>query len=461
LGAVLLASCDPEAPSPVVAAEGTYEACPDAQCRHELLVAAWPDDREGVTARVGALQDPVEQVAVISVLTETWPGTTAELCTVLEDRTAELRCRRTNNRPHLWTTVPSDQRGDTTLRRVKAEEIPTIIKLVQSAGLTAELPELETTPAVRACDGLGEATCLRGAAENAAREGQVSAVVALCGAVDEERWRDECHFQAAETLLAPGRRLGLRPEHAEDSTRLCLAAGRTQGHCISHLSAEIARYSPSADATDASGWAATARSIDAVVAHIGTQDPGLAERVEERLWTEALWFTISRADDPIGSGLDHVPETWHYAWRAALGAWVVRNAEPAGLEEAADEVARRAGRRDGVAETLVSMDVRPRPPALWVSLLPGEAELPRTFFAFETQRARGEDPAEDLTIALLEAAGHEEPIAYHLLAEGLGHPSARVRWTAVRVLVHVDSEGRVPRPERDPDPLVMGRLAPR
>ena len=105
-----------------------------------------------------------------------------------------------------------------------------------------------------------------------------------------------------------------------------------------------------------------------------------------------------------------------------------------------------------------SEPVRPRPALLWRRFLPGESEIPRTFFAYEAQRARGDDPDEDLAIALVEAAGHEEPISYDVLSDGLAHPSGRVRWTAARVLMHIDPEERVPRPDHDPDPLVIGRF---
>ncbi|MCB9760098.1 MAG: hypothetical protein H6739_09715 [Alphaproteobacteria bacterium] len=376
----------------------------------DALVAAWPEDPDGVAARVRALDDPVVQQVAVSRLAERYPGQTGALCAALEAGPARDRCARFNQRPHLWTVPPRAADAAPALRPAPPADVVVPDALLDIWAATAPDPG-----SCSADDGL----CLSTRAREAAAAGRVSAAAAACVSVDDDRARQDCFFAAAEAV-PPG------PDQYADAVRLCLGAGSFASMCHGHvLIAVLSRPGPFAlpplveqaarvrDAwTDA--WA----------------NPEVGQRAVERLWSLAVAGRADTIPDPLTLAEGAPPEA----------AQQLRNLH---------------------AERRWAVD-RARDGGLWRDYYPGEQGIPAVFLLDLGTGARpaDDDPARDLALAELEAAARVED-GQDALVEALAGDDALLRWSAARLLAQVAPEHPALVAARaDPDPRVAQRASP-
>lgn len=441
-----------------------WEACADAACRQASALATWDTERDATADRIAQLEDPVELAVLVSALSESRPGSTEPLCPRLQPKEAREHCRNVNLRAHLWAEVDPGAKARARPDLLDDATPTRIIQVLADADLSNPLTDVAAAPDMEPC-AEREAACqvrAQDAAIEAAEAGDPDLAAARCQAISAERWRNECMFRSAESTLRPRDSLAIRSDLAVEVGRLCLASVEFRGNCYTHIGGRIAKAAPAADATsstDAAAWTDVGLAVAGVIVPVAEQDEATAGRLSQRIWSEVTWHSVSAAADPTGFPLAHLPPSQTANYRAALAAWVVFVTSPPTLSDARGAVEVRQARQEVDADA----GATPNWPKslggdLWNVDLPGEDALAWVYFTNDARRAFSEDPAIDLDIALLEAAARARPVQFRLLDDGLRSDDALVRWTAARLLGHVDSRKRS-RSTEDSDPLVAGRLA--
>jgi len=199
---ILVAACGGPGPEPV-----------------QELVELYATDPVAATARLAGLPEEDRDRAVIAIV-EHNPGQTQPLCALTSTRSAAARCRRFNERQHLWTIPPSSRSppggGGAVGERTGFPEAYRAPWLGQQAD-RAE------------CGRAGAANlCLEERAVTAAREGRVADAAGACLAVPEGRLRQDCFFTAAESV-------GTSMDRYADGVALCAGAPGYAHECHTHL----------------------------------------------------------------------------------------------------------------------------------------------------------------------------------------------------------------------------------
>ena len=159
-----------------------------------------------------AIADPLERDMLLHGLVEAHPGEPYQLCDLLTAESGQERCTRINGRPHLWMARPFAR--DTASRAAGGPNPGTI-------GLPAALVNSYEALPLSANDcsqDLHPHTCYERLAQEAVLAGKAEDAGRACMLFEEELWRSECFFQAAELRL----KTPTAPAYA-DAVSLCSA----------------------------------------------------------------------------------------------------------------------------------------------------------------------------------------------------------------------------------------------
>ncbi len=396
--------------------------CPDADCRQAEILALWPTDPEAATERIKALPDPIEQVAVITALTEESPGQTLALCALLEGDAGD-RCRRLNHRPHLRIPPPPPA---ISRRAAPGPQTPNILP---------DVPEpLVDTPAIPAlgCESSDEPrSCRAQKAIEAAQEGRGRTAVGLCRGLEGETvWQSECIFHAAEKLLAPG---GLT--RLTEASEMCLSSGEFAANCLAHLTRRLSTEAPPASTPNTGPWTPILAAAQTLDGYWTPRDPAFATLSIDRLWADSLSRSYARSPQIVGNPLDLLPAAAlpHIHAAAALRLLCTAPDRSGSLSDwqarLSDALSQRAQRPLPPSETPLKADFSD----FWPDDAPGEGDIPAVFGPGNTRRPTAAEPAIDQLLAIQEAAARCQPPLHDLLAEGTAHPDPTVRWNAARL----------------------------
>lgn len=272
--------------------------------------------------------------------------------------------------------------------------------------------------------------CLVESAARAGREGDAVHTQQACEAVPDGQWRDECYFRAGEELGRAGA--------VADAMRHCAHAGRYATFCVTHA-----------------GWGAPPSDapLEAWLAGVPTLSTDLQGEATDILrgrWWFNRYFGTGKADPAIAAaavGYDapHARGAWALEairltgdFAAAKVAWA------AGTVLTGAAIERRLGRYDAPFH------------------IAGEDALPRIRTFGSSLRFEGQDAAEDLDIALLEALYFREQTGADVFVPYLNDPRPRVRYTALRcyrTLPSRDAREVLTAMAADPDPIVAAHVA--
>lgn len=422
------------------------DQCPDQACQQLWVESRWATDPEAVARAIGALPDPLARVALVRQLTDAHPGEAKPLCDLLPEGDPRQACHTRNMRPHLQQVevrstakASTDQDSDGHGFRIQ-RAIPS--------------PWERVSPQAADC-AVEERSCQNEAARQRAARGDLEGAAASCAALSDATWRAECYFQAAEAASQqPGAAGG-------QAVSLCLGAASFAGRCLSHLVRNLGTQAPRAASGDTTRWQALVEAIAAGRETLADADADLAEQYEGQAWAYALRFAYSQESEVNAAPLDVLPEPAFPHVRAAM-AWRLWSQE--GLQERTlaawetrieEALADRAPRHS--SRSSARRDLSPIVRDYWARILPDERGLTRVPYLGPAERALAEDPLEDATICLVEAAARSQPPAKALLAEALSHKSSLVRWTAARLLSTVDPRNHALN-RGDADPMVRARL---
>ncbi len=430
--------------------EGEFADCSDAACRRDWALRTWKQSPEAVARAVAAHDDPIEQMAIIQALSEAHTGQIASLCEALEAGAVQDQCRKLHQRPHLSVDptqrTPQDQR----------EGRGVFMDLVVGAGLRS--PFEQVAPVAAACaPGVLSQVCQTEQAERQASEGAVQAAAAACNAIADLKWRNECFFTASEAATVIRKSTKIAMHRVPVAVDLCLGSGPYTGMCFSHLYSTIAFTAPAAS-QGAATWTpvmeATRRARDAMAQH----STALAERLEDRIWAEALWRAYLRAEVVSGIPLMVLPQAAHPHVRAAAAWRVVSDGPPATSLSAVVSALSTALSSQTKSGQLPLKRLPDDLPIRWRESLPAEQGLPWVHYLEDLRRTVSSDPDADLAICILEAAARMKPALSPLLIDGLHHTDERVRWTAARLLSEDPaSRAQLAALADDPSALVRAR----
>ena len=452
--------CGQTAPS--TAPSTGIEACTDMPCRRSWVVETWPTDPQSVAAAIAILEDPVEQMVYVQLLSERHPGQTSELCAQLPAGKSQDRCMRINARPHLQAPQkkkPAEAREQPSKANVDGSGILEPNFLLQpTRGLSSSFTQAEPVSATSCPDAALSRACQQDEARHKARQGQAAEAAARCTAIDQAHWREECFFQVAETLAS-----ARHPQALAQAVEMCAAAPSFYPQCLEHLSHDTRLLAPTGAPADRASWSAFAQRVETAGRQISSDDPLVAERFMSRAWGHGIAHSAKPVLKPSGNLLDAVGGVGapHVRAMTAQKIWKLEHETP----RAVSEWARRLN------EALIEPQEEHAPTSrgshrvqrdacnYWQRLLPGEEALPRVTFLGLSQRAHSEDPTIDNIISLLESAARApQPASEPLLAEALGHDAALVRWTAARLMPALNQAHPALEAARsDADPLVRAR----
>lgn len=376
------------------------------------LAEQWERDPEATRARIAAMPSPERRFAIDAV-TRQLPGSSGELCELLETGADKKWCNDRNHRPHLWT---------------RPREHPPLAQSRAGGGPTSadvpEFPELPLAAEVAAgadvrCDGT---LCRETQAKALVRAGAWQAGIDLCAEIGDARWRDECVFSAAETAFAAFGQAGYR-----DAAALCSRAGAFEVDCQRHLLETIARHGHPDTAVVAATWKAAPAVASWAVDHVRAKAaPQMAELGGEVSEEFRPYVRMERALSIVQAGTPDVA--------AALSAMAAIRASG-----------------DGVTP-IEGGGLMP----LWPGDAPGEDSLAAITVRGRTRRTVDLSPEVDRRICVLEAAAASRKLG--LVEEGLHDPDAHVRWTAARLLTGLGvGEHALLAVAQDSDPLVRAR----
>lgn len=420
---VFALACDREAPD-----------CTSLDCREQAVRTAWAEDAEAGMALVLAVDDPLEQLALVERIAHAMPGRLGPLCERLPGGSAAAeRCLQTASRPHLARRDP----GAPPVRRAP---LPS---------LDLELPRPPPLPGLRTGEVCADApsrdSCLRRRAERAAQSGAIGDSIALCHGNGDGLQADECVFRTAERLLQqPPARIALGT--VQD---LCLHAGELAENCLGHVVLAAARSAPAADHTAAADWAPALAVRERLLAPWSAPE-GAAVRAEldDLFWAEATKQAVAGASQLTGAAADVLPAEARPHLRCALAAAVLAEAD------AAADLDLLVGRLEALMGGESVPRRAPGQPLRGVPLpAPVAADLPagtppplRRHMMGLARRWTVESPAEDGAICLVEAAARLEPPRTALIRGARSAPSLVVQATAARLEAAADARGARPPP---------------
>ena len=249
-----------------------------------------------------------------------------------------------------------------------------------------------------------------------------------CDAVPEGMWQEECHFRAGEELARAG--------DLSHGLQLCQEAGRFRTFCFTH-----------------SAWGvppSEAPLSDFEAAGVAFTDVHGVETLRARWWFNH-YFGTGKADAAAARSAS--PENA----AAARGAWALEAVRLTGGDL---DAARAAWEGAALTGEPLPADRRIGRYDLPFDIA-GENELPHVPGFGGSRRLVGETDAEDLEIALLEAAYFRETAGSATFLPHLDDPRPRVRYTALRcyrTLPSPDAEAVLTARKDDPDPIVRAHV---
>lgn len=395
------------------------------------LVARWRADRPAAVREL-TTADPLQQRIFIESLLLAHPQDQRELCALVErDSPAGQHCAQREHRPHLFGL-----QGAAAPRGTWPELPPP----------RGAWPEVEPLPE----DCGAELRCARDRMEAAAASGDAAAARQAC----RQGWpegigREECLFQAGERVAE-----GVGLVEVDDALALCAEAGRLGGPCAAHVLDALVPEGGVAD------MVATAATLEAAL------PAPWGERSADVVW--ALW-TLQVQEDaprPTATLAPSLPAAARPHLRMAL-AWVVLAEEPPEGLVFADRAAELHSLLTAAAVRERSSRHRTMPElpeawvALWATVPPAEAGLPRRWVMGGGRRTVGLTDEDDAKIAVLEAAARlpaPAPASFFSAALAPDQPE-RVRWTAARLLGRLHPRA-LPSGAGETSVLVRGRLGP-
>ncbi|MDP6935718.1 MAG: hypothetical protein QGG40_22550, partial [Myxococcota bacterium] len=188
----LVLACASE-PDPV-----NFESCPDVDCRKAWVLENWSERPDEVVDSLTALPDPIERIALATILTETFPGQVGALCERLPEGPSRTYCKKANGRPHLHQEPVKNPvtEGGVWDRGPFALSARPPVPAATFGGVEAlEVQCIAGTPA---------SVCHFEKAKVAARQGEPSRAAGICNALQSDQWRYECYFQASESAAPKG-----------------------------------------------------------------------------------------------------------------------------------------------------------------------------------------------------------------------------------------------------------------
>jgi hypothetical protein len=418
--------------------------CEDADCRKEAILSQWAMDPKLAIGSVNNLPDVIEQVAVVSALTDQFPGQVGPLCRKLPRGISQDRCLEMNARPHLWNERQSVQ----SISRAGAG--PASSYLLAADVPMSELIDVRGDSNICA-DEIDPHACVWKRGIESARVGDVDAAAKACASVrtsasNAQTWRYECFFSVAEAhVLKWGR------SRYEETLALCGASGTFRAECTTHALTVLAQRVPSSDVDDPVAWAEHRMRVHDISR--GWRASTMRSDVLDKFWALSAAFSVSKSRGLSGDALDVMPLEAHRHLRAAIAWRLLRDNQPKGADLMAHVelletvLERRIGRKeehDRLTQPFEGvLD-------LWPVDRDGEAHLSAISYLGNSRRTVAGDPVTDSVICILEAAARSDPPQLSLIEEGRSHSDERVRWTASRLqerlqdhkLSHVES-GRV------------------
>ncbi|MDG1479397.1 MAG: hypothetical protein P8R54_07390 [Myxococcota bacterium] len=377
----------------------------------EVVVAAWPDDPDGVTAAI--VEHPVVEarIAMVSALITAYPGPIgadpdAPLCVLLPPGPTRDRCGQLHSRPHLQLRIPPDKPAS-----LRAGGGPSSNNIRPSRAMRSRLSD--TPPMDHDCGAAPDVTgCLIAAAREVTAP---AAVVGLCRNIAAESWRGECLFQAAEE------RVGAEPGAYVDAASLCTLAEPFVQECHHHLIVALAGQN---------ALSAIAASAALLAETWQERDPYMAQITVDRLWSEVVGNRV--AVSLAGAIAADLPPHARRHLRASVVAALMAS-EGAAAHDLAGWVARAQAVLAGGAVVAADDGAFERAVERWPQDGPDEAVRPATFYLGTARRTHATDESADLAICVVEAAARMADGA-GLVAQGQGHPDEAVRWTAQRLI---------------------------
>ncbi len=412
------------------------------------------DDPKAVGKALATVEDPVEQVLLVRLAHEHSPNGLVQICRALKGQPAQPDCDRLRDRAHL--SITPEQR----------EEVS--VDLQPRRGMLLDRIRMDPLPtdrlggeAVDVCEGEQlHSRCQSNAAVELARAGDHDGAWARCLAIEAGAERDECSFRSAEELVKEDMNRPGQPERVRPAMELCLASVSYQGQCLTHVTQNMGRWAPMRVQDSAAAWARVEAGKMEAVALIEELRPGTGEPLAERLYAEAAWNAVARLDPLVAVPLEGLPDgaVSHLRGAAALGMMYGRpdgdldelSASLEALLKAVPEAGSESNRPPGPAKVEPQVD-------LWADDHASEADLPSVPFAGRVRRTRSDDPAVDRLIVLMESAAQASPPMLGVIAGGLEHEDAKVRWTAVRLMSCVNRNFDGAPFADDPHPAVQHR----
>ena len=420
--------------------------CDDADCRQQAIVTQWATDPQSAVESVKQLPDVIEQVSVISVLTDQFPGQVGPLCRELPRGISQDRCLEMNARPHLWN---------------EREEVQSISRA--GAGPASSYMRPADVPMSDLIDVRGDATLCAGEVDphacawkrgiESAQEGDLAEAATACASIrtqadNAQTWRYECFFSVAEAHIQKWGR-----SRYKDTLALCGASGSFRAECVTHTLTELAQRAPGSDVVDPVAWGDhRMRAHDVSRGWKGS--PSKAD-ILDKFWALSAAFSVAKSKGLSGDALDMMPLSTHRHLRAAI-AWRLLQDESLKDENLMAKVALlntvmegRIGRQgSSTLQTPTFEGVLD----LWPVDREGESHLSAISYLGNSRRTVAGDPMTDSIICILESAARSEPPMLALIEEGQSHSDERVRWTAARLLERLEHQ------EMSADP--NGRVAP-
>jgi hypothetical protein len=130
------------------------QSCQTAQCRQDVVIAAWPRDQDAAFALLDALPDLLERLAAVARLVDLYPAQIGRLCDQLQAGRSRNRCTRAANRNLLHATPPELEVATDASR-------PLSPHARLAALLVRDSPFVRLTPEQGPCQGVLDATsCL-------------------------------------------------------------------------------------------------------------------------------------------------------------------------------------------------------------------------------------------------------------------------------------------------------------
>lgn len=349
------------------------------------------------TRPIGERSAPEQLVALEEALLAD-PEQALALCSDVTAPNARERCARLRTRPHLWEPRPALQN-------------------------TLSSPYAQTPPLDAPCtDHAQPRACWSRFAYGQAAAGNMTAAAGACAAIEADRWREECMFQAGEA--AAEHRLA---DGYADAIDLCALSGRFQRDCLSHAVSLLAEHAPETPDGD---WQPTIHAAAAITTTWQRHDPQQGSQWREQLWAESLLYAYDRSLHLNGAPLDVLPVDAHIHVRAAV-AWRLLTTQ--------DVTSHDLMAWSAILETTLqdrnpaTTDPQPRRALTTIPpLQPPSGEDTHNWLGVSRRQVSAQSVNDGL-VCLLEAAARQ-PGSRSLLEAGAQHPDVSVQETAQRLL---------------------------